>query len=81
MNNKEHRGTILLVDDDDILRSRLLRAFRERGFHAEDACDWQSALTACDAKLALFRLIRTGSNSECVLTRQISLPAGVGLFG
>lgn len=46
MNSKESKGTILLVDDDDIFRSRLLRAFRERGFHAEDAHDWRSALAA-----------------------------------
>jgi two-component system response regulator RegA len=37
---------LLLVEDDDVLRTRLGRAFRERGFEVHEAADAESALGA-----------------------------------
>jgi two-component system response regulator RegA len=37
--------TLLVVDDDEVFRSRLVRAFRERGFDAVGASDHEAALT------------------------------------
>jgi two-component system response regulator RegA len=39
--------TLLLVDDDTILRSRLAKAFRERGFEVREAGDGDAALALC----------------------------------
>jgi two-component system response regulator RegA len=36
--------SLLIVEDDDVLRSRLVRAFRERGFEVGEAAD---VMTAC----------------------------------
>jgi two-component system response regulator RegA len=36
-------GSLLIVEDDDVLRSRLARAFRERGFEVREAADAPSA--------------------------------------
>lgn len=38
--------SIMLVDDDEILRERLARAFRERGFETRTAQDYESAMVA-----------------------------------
>ena len=38
------RPSLLVVDDDEILRERMVRAFRERGFDAMGAPDGQQAL-------------------------------------
>ncbi len=38
------RLSLLVVDDDDVLRERLVRAFRERGYDAVGASDGQKAL-------------------------------------
>ncbi len=35
--------SLLIVEDDDVLRARLARAFRERGFEVREAHDAQSA--------------------------------------
>lgn len=40
----EGQKTILLVDDDEVFRPRLGRAFRERGFDVQEASDGESAL-------------------------------------
>jgi two-component system response regulator RegA len=37
--------TLLVVDDDEAFRSRLVRAFRERGYDAVGAADHEAALT------------------------------------
>jgi two-component system response regulator RegA len=37
-------GSLLIVEDDDVLRSRLARAFRERGFEVHEAKGSQEAL-------------------------------------
>ena len=36
--------SLLIVEDDDVLRSRLSRAFRERGFEVREAAEAASAL-------------------------------------
>jgi two-component system response regulator RegA len=41
--------TILLVDDDDVFRTRLVRAFRERGYETREAADGKEALAIADA--------------------------------
>lgn len=41
--------TILIVDDDAVLRERLARAFRERGFDARTAGDADAALALAEA--------------------------------
>ncbi len=38
--------TLLIVEDDDVLRGRLARAFRERGFEVREASDAESAAVA-----------------------------------
>jgi two-component system response regulator RegA len=61
--------TILLVDDDEPLRERLARAFRDRGFPTTTAADAASALRAFDADptdLAVLDL-RLGSDSGLAL--------------
>jgi two-component system, response regulator RegA len=40
------RRSVLIVEDDERLRSRLARAFRDRGFDAREAADYDSALGA-----------------------------------
>jgi two-component system response regulator RegA len=39
------RPSLLVVDDDEVLRERLVRAFRERGYDAVGAPDGEQALT------------------------------------
>ena len=38
--------SVLIVEDDDRLRARLVAAFRERGYDAREACDHRSAVDA-----------------------------------
>ncbi len=38
--------SVLIVEDDERLRSRLARAFRDRGFDAREAADYESAMAA-----------------------------------
>lgn len=38
--------SVLIVDDDDVFRERLGRAFRDRGYDVRTACDHDSALAA-----------------------------------
>jgi two-component system response regulator RegA len=42
--------TLLVVDDDERLRARLVRAFRERGFEVRDAGTAEAALAAARAE-------------------------------
>ena len=42
--------SLLIVDDDDVLRSRLARAFRERGFEVREAGDAESGAAAWRAR-------------------------------
>ena len=40
------RPSILLVDDDEVFRRRLARAFTERGYDVRTACDYDEAVTS-----------------------------------
>jgi two-component system response regulator RegA len=42
--------TMLIVEDDAVLRGRLARAFRERGFEVREAADGESALEIARAE-------------------------------
>jgi two-component system response regulator RegA len=57
--------TLLVVDDDGAFRNRLVRAFRERGFDASGAEDYDAAMAAARAEspeLALVDLRLTGKS-------------------
>src|SRR6266851_2826322 len=41
--------TVLVVDDDDTFRNRLIRAFRERGLEGRGARDADAAIAAASA--------------------------------
>lgn len=43
------KPSILIVDDDAVLRERLARAFRERGFEVRTACDYDAAIAEARA--------------------------------
>lgn len=58
---------LLIVEDDDVLRARLARAFRERGFEVREAADAASAA----------RQARTGSPSHALV--DLRLPDASGL--
>jgi two-component system response regulator RegA len=46
----EAAPSILLVDDDQVLRERLAQAFRDRGFEVSTAANYDQATAACDAE-------------------------------
>lgn len=58
---------ILVVDDDDILRSALGRAFRRRGFEVQEAESVAKAKAAIDASVPAFAVV------------DLKLPDGSGL--
>lgn len=45
----EEGTSLLLADDDRVLRDRMARAFRERGFDVRTAADYQEALNSAKA--------------------------------
>jgi two-component system response regulator RegA len=62
--SREQR-TLLIVDDDGPFRNRLVRAFRERGFDASGAGDYETAMAAArteSPELALVDLRLTGKS-------------------
>ena len=69
------RRTLLVVDDDDVFRERLLRALRARGFDAAGAGDYDTAMAAAQAdspELALVDL-RLPGRSGLDLVRDLKL--------
>lgn len=44
MAGENTKASLLIVDDDDTLRERLARAFRERGFEVQTAGDYEGGL-------------------------------------
>ena len=44
MSNSEHRPSILIVDDDEVYRNRLARAFVDRGYDVRTAGDYDAAV-------------------------------------
>jgi two-component system response regulator RegA len=59
--------SILVVDDDEVYRSRLVRAFSDRGWEVRDAADQQGALTLAEEDPPEFAVI------------DLRLPDGSGL--
>jgi two-component system response regulator RegA len=57
--------SLLIVEDDDVLRPRLARAFRERGFEVREAPDVDTALEAARSDPPEFALVdlRLGTRS------------------
>ena len=58
---------LLLVDDEDVFRGRLARAFRERGLAVVEAADCVEAVAAIDAEPLTYALV------------DLRLPSGSGL--
>jgi len=46
MPDHELSRSVLVVEDDAVLRQRLARAFRDRGYDVREACDYETALAA-----------------------------------
>ena len=46
----EQRPSILIVDDDEVYRNRLGRAFTDRGYEVRTAGDYDAAVTAAQAE-------------------------------
>ena len=49
--------SILIVDDDRILRERLAQAFRERGFEVGEAGDGEAAVALCEREPPEFAVV------------------------
>ncbi len=50
-------GSLLIVEDDDVLRSRLARAFRDRGFDVREAVDAKGAAELADREAPEYALV------------------------
>jgi two-component system response regulator RegA len=78
---------LLIVEDDDILRARLARAFRDRGFAVREAADVASATRAIRSELPSHALVdlRLPDASGLEVVRALAasnpLPAVVVLTG
>jgi two-component system, response regulator RegA len=63
-------GTLLIVEDDDVLRSRLARAFRDRGFDVREAVDARGAADLAGREAPEYALVdlrlQGGSGLEVV---------------
>jgi two-component system, response regulator RegA len=53
----ESRGSWLIVDDDEVFRTRLVRALEGRGFEARGAADHESALALARADSPEFAVV------------------------
>jgi len=51
------RPSLLVVDDDDVLRDRLVRAFRERGYDAHGVPDGDSAVALATSEPPEFAVV------------------------
>lgn len=63
-------GSLLIVEDDDVLRPRLARAFRERGFEVQEASGLREAVTEAERESPEYALVdlrlEDGSGLEVV---------------
>jgi two-component system, response regulator RegA len=66
--------SLLIVEDDDVLRPRLARAFRERGFEVREAPDVDTALEAARSDPPEFALVdlRLGTRSGLEVVRGLA---------
>ena len=67
------RPSILLVDDDERFRSRMLRAFEERGYEAQQADGYDSAVAIAEEESTEFALVdlRMPGRSGLELVREL----------
>ncbi len=71
--------SILVVDDDDVLRSRLARALRERGYDVRMARDYDEAVASAEQdspEMALVDLRMPGKNGLELVRALHALDAG-----
>lgn len=52
-----HKPSILLVDDDEVYRSRLARAFVDRGYDVRTAGDYEAAVAAAEMESPEFAVV------------------------
>ena len=66
--------SLLIVEDDDVLRPRLARAFRERGFEVREAPDVDTALDAARSDPPEYALVdlRLGTRSGLEVVRGLA---------
>src|SRR5215510_7086353 len=57
MSNTEHKPSILIVDDDEVYRTRLARAFVDRGYDTRTAQDYDSAVAAATVDSPEFAVV------------------------
>ncbi|MCA9550554.1 MAG: response regulator [Myxococcales bacterium] len=72
--------TLLLVDDDEVLRERLARAFRERGYDVRTAGAYEAAMetaTADPPELAVVDLRMPGRSGLELVRDLVALEAGI----
>jgi len=65
MSETAHKPSILIVDDDEVFRNRLARAFVDRGYDVRAAHDYDSAMREAQAdspELAVLDLKMTGKS-------------------
>ena len=67
------RPSILLVDDDERFRSRMLRAFEERGYEAQQADGYDGAVVIAEEESTEFALVdlRMPGRSGLELVREL----------
>ena len=65
--------SLLIVEDDDVLRPRLARAFRERGFEVREAPDVDAAIESARSDPPEYALVdlRLGSRSGLEVVRAL----------
>jgi len=66
-------SSLLIVEDDDVLRPRLARAFRERGFEVREAPDVEAALNAARGDPPEYAIVdlRLGARSGLEVVRAL----------
>src|SRR3712207_7418094 len=57
MSNTEHKPSILIVDDDEVYRTRLARAFVDRGYDTRTAHDYDSGVAAATTDSPEFAVV------------------------
>ncbi len=72
--------TILLVDDEDVFRSRMAKAFERRGYRVFDAPSYDSALVILqnqDIDMALFDLKMEGKNGLLLVRDSLAIQPNI----
>ena len=75
MNDSEIKPSVLLVDDDEVFRSRVAQAFRGRGYDVREAHDHASALTSARRDTPEFAVVdlRLPGESGLALVRDLRM--------